>query len=90
MNQINEEMQQLIGMRVAMNTKERSFSIGGMKRNMTSYSLDENDPLVAKMRNMAERVRLITPGTVCTQDIRGDRLNFHIDQYGTIQRVYYG
>lgn len=90
MQEITEDMKALIGRQIQMNRQERTLTIGGMKRHVVSSSIDPHDPLVNKMKSMAQSVRLITPSTVCTQDIRRDRLNFHIDQYGTIQRVYYG
>lgn len=90
MQEITHEMKTLIGQQVSLQARERSFTIGSISRKSISYSLDPYDPLIIRIKNLSPKTRIIIPGTICTQDIRSDRLNVIISRYGIIERIYYG
>jgi hypothetical protein len=45
---------------------------------------------IAEMLELEQPARVITPGSAVTMDYRLDRINFDIDEEGTITRVYCG
>lgn len=45
---------------------------------------------IAEMLELEQTTRVIRPGTIVTRDYRLDRINFDIDDEGTITRVYCG